>query len=454
MKKSWQILIWSSVIWMGGFAGAAGQQPELSLEEAIRKAKLQNLQLRQQSFLMDAADEEVRQQRADFYPNLQFRTSVSHANEAPRVPIEFQNDTVLARQGTENTFIARFELEQLLYDFGKTRNALSASRNRSRALQYDYSRRIDQLTTEVKMQYYRMLSYQATDSMYAAMIPHQRRLQDIAAKRVQNGVALSPELLKARLEVQRALSDRAVTRSSYLKSRVQLALLMGSEEQFRAVGGLPSLVDTGDMMSYYGTLLQLARTHRSDLDQVEARVSEQHNLARAYAALRYPTLMLQSDFSYFGPEAFGYYSGLSSRGLNPVNWKIGVGFTYTLFNGGRNNAMRKQALAMQSHYKEQLNQLEKQIGAEIRQYLSSLESLREVRQSNEALVEQARASAELSRVSYRNGAIPELEYIRAQLPVAEARITLQETRLQIAEILVQLELTIGADPSTIIQIAK
>jgi len=292
------------------------------------------------------------------------------------------------------------------------------------------------------------------DSVYTTLLVHQRRLEAITDERVKNGVALQPEVLTTRLDVQRAVSDRAMMQGNYRNNRVQLAMLMGSEPDFSPVGQLPELADSGSLMPYYEALLQMARIHRTDLDRVQAQVSEQHNLARAYSALRYPTLRLQSDFSYFGPEAFGYYSGLSSRGLNPVNWKVGVGFTYTLFNGGRNHAMRERALAMKNHYREQLSGLEQQIGAQVRQYLADLESLREVLRSNEALVKQARANAGLAETSFHNGAIPELDYIRARIPLVQAHITLQRTRLQIAETLTSLELTIGADPATVIRIRK
>lgn len=442
------ILSFFLIFGLSGFENVWAQEKVLTLEEALRMSVTRGSVQKQYEYAREAAQQGIQVQKADYLPTFQFRTSVSHANEAPRIPVEFENDTVLARQGTKNTFISRFELNQVIYDFGKTRNNVSAARYQAQSVNAEFDQKKFDLRNEVRQQFYNSLYYQNVDSIYTEVIPYSRELAQINEERMKNGVALSPEVLKAQVDLQKMQAQRASAESGYRKALDQLAYLTGQEDnRFKTTGKLPELPVQNDLSIYYNELYQRALRNRADIDQLEFMSKQQDATAKSIEALKYPTLMLQSDFSYFGPDAFGYYSGLSSRGLNPVNWRVGVGFTYTIFDGSRIRSQKNQLLALKAQYQEEANQLEQQIGTEIRTLLNDLENLRILEQNNRMLNEQINANIALVKTSYDNGNVPRIEYIKAIIPRASARAELQKTKSDIAQVLVELERAVGTDIS-------
>lgn len=428
---------------------AFGQQNILTLQEAIQQALENNALIKQRDYAFKAANYNVAEQQSNYYPNLLFRTNVSHANEAPRIPVEFKTDTVLARQGTQNTFIARFELSQLVYDFGKTKHGIKAARYGASAKNDELRRQKHQITVEVKRQYYRSLAYQNVDSIYQSIIPLNQDLRTINEQKLKNGVALSTDVLRSQSDLQNALANLTMAKNEINKSHDQLVMLTGlTTDNFRTTGtlpGVPGYFSKIDKRQLYERLLIAALKNRQDIRQAEFMSKQQDELSRVYATQNYPTLMLQSDFSYFGPDAFGYYSNLSSRGLKNYNWRVGIGFSFNLFDGLRARSQKQQSLNLKKQFEEQAMQLRLQISARIKSTLSDLQNIQMLVRSNKAVLEQTLANLKIVEASYKNGAVPEINLIQARIPVAEARATLVKNQYEMIQSLLVLEETVGTD---------
>lgn len=426
------------------------QQKVLTLEEALSMVDSKGSLVVQREYAREAVDQDIRLQKADYWPTLQFRANVSHANEAPRIPVEFENDTVLARQGTRDTFISRFELNQMVYDFGKTRHAIDAAQWHARAVDAGFDQQTAGLRNQVREQFYRSIYYQELDSVYAEIVPFAKELKQISEVKLANGAALSPEVLQAQVELQDLQARQVAAQSEYRKTLVQLAYLTGQPSiDFATSGDLPTLPDEQNLNAFFPELYQLALEYRPDIDQLSFQSKQQVALSKSIDALKYPTLMLQSDFSYFGPDAFGYYSNLSSRGLDPVNWRIGIGFTYTLFDGFRIRSQKNQALALHKQYREQGIRLEEQVATQIKVLLGDLENLRVLAKSNQLLIDQINSNIATAKTAFKNGDIPRIEYVKTEIPLASAKAAMLKTRSDIAQILVQLEATVGTDISAV-----
>ncbi|SMO49139.1 TolC family protein [Fodinibius sediminis] len=422
------------------------QQQILTLDEALSLAEEEGSLKGQYDHAREAARQDLLLQKADYWPTLQFRVNLSHANEAPRIPVEFENDTALARQGTRNTFISRLELSQMVYDFGKTRHAVDAARMQTQLVSAEYDQQHLQLRRQVRRFFYQSLYYQKLDSVYAEVLPLARELARIHDVRIQNGVALSAEALEARVTLQNIMSQQTVARNEYRRSLVQLASLTGRQHiNFETRGPLPAGPGRQELSGLHARLYQEATELRADIGQLQVKSRQQAALAKSIEALKYPTLILQSDFSYFGPEAFGYYSGLSSRGLDPVNWRVGIGFTYPLFDGRRIQSQKNRALALQKEYREQAYRLERQISSEIQAALSHLENLYVLAGQNRLLVDQSEANIATAEQALAYGNISRMEYLKIMMAKTSAAAALLKTKSDIAGALLDLETTVGKE---------
>ena len=457
--KSMRVIILATIfLFASFFQHQAKAQETLSLKDAIQLALEHNALIKQSNYAIDAAQFGVAEQQANYYPNILFRTSVSHANQAPRIPIEFKTDTVLARQGTQNTFIARFELNQMVYDFGQTKHSIEAARYGAVAQKNNLQQQKHEIVVNVKQQYYRSLAYQKIVSIYQSIIPLNKSLRAINEAKLKNGVALSTEVLRSQSDLQQALSDVTMAKNEINKSLDQLAMLTGmTVPDFRTTGFLPKIADypvnrITQKQNLFERLYATALQNRPDIRQTESLSKQQGELSRVYASQKLPTLMLQSDFSYFGPDAFGYYSSLSSRGLKNYNWKVGLGFTFNIFDGSRIKSQQKQSISRKNQYQEQGRQLRLQIGARIKSILSDLHNLQTLLESNRSILEQTETNLKLVETSFKNGAVPQINYIQAKIPVAQAQANVVKNKYDILQTLLLLEETVGTDLNNILTI--
>ncbi len=322
---------------------------ELSLHDAIQLAVKKNNTIQQQYFQIEAARQRLNFQKADLYPVLDIQTGLSHANEASRIPVEFLSDTVLAKLGTQNTLVARLQLHQTLTNFGKTKHSIAAVRYELESQKMRYKQLLNNVTNTVKQEYFKAILYQKLDSLYNSLIPVSEKLAEINDERLKNGVALTPEILRTQVDLQNLIARKAKALNEWNKSHAQLSILIG-QETFSVSGSekIPEINQSVNMLSFYHEILNRALLERQDIKVLELQQKKQKELGTVATAQKHPNLLLYGDFSYFGPEAFGYYSNLSSRGLKNYNWRIGLTLNYTIFDGFRSRSQKKKL----SHYEK------------------------------------------------------------------------------------------------------
>lgn len=416
----------------------------LTLDDAIQLAVKNNSSLRQQYFQIEAARQRLNFQKADKYPVLDIQTGLSHANEASRIPVEFLSDTVLAKLGTQNTLTARLQLHQTLTDFGKTKHSISAVRYELESQKIRYKQIANNVTSAVKQEYYKMITYQKLDSLYQSMIPISEKLAKINEERLKNGVALTPEVLRTQIDVQNLIARQTTATSEWNKSYTQLSILTGQDTY--SISGSekpPELSGNVNLHSFYDEILNKALLERQDIRVLELQQKKQKELGNVAITQKRPTLLLFGDFSYFGPEAFGYYSNLSSRGLKNYNWRIGLTLNYTLFDGFRSRSQKREALALQRGYGEATNDLKTEIGGRIKSILSELNNLRVLLRKNKLVYQQAKSSLGIYKASFENGSVSEQDYTEALIPAAYAEASLIETRYKMTQALIELEQIAG-----------
>ncbi len=205
---------------------------ELSLHDAIQLAVKKNNTIQQQYFQIEAARQRLNFQKADLYPVLDIQTGLSHANEASRIPVEFLSDTVLAKLGTQNTLVARLQLHQTLTNFGKTKHSIAAVRYELESQKIRYKQLLNNVTNSVKQEYFKAILYQKLDSLYNSLIPISEKLAEINDERLKNGVALTPEILRAQVDLQNLIARKAKALNEWNKSHAQLSILIGQGSIF------------------------------------------------------------------------------------------------------------------------------------------------------------------------------------------------------------------------------
>ncbi len=422
---------------------AHAQATPLTLEAAIARAEANNPLIRQQRFAAEAAVQRVRLQKAAYLPVLAFTTGVARANVPPQIPIPLDGELRTVEAGSVNSMQLRLSLDQVLFDFGKTKHALAAARYEEDAREAAYDRQVVDVLLQIKMQFYRARFYSRLDSLYGAAIPLAEELGRLSEARVANGAALPIDVLRAQVDLQDARARQAAARGETQKSLQQLAGLLGQEQpDFVAVGALPALPEGLDPALLYDDLYRQALASRQDIRQLAIQGRQQEELVRAAEAQGKPTLLLQGSASYLGPKSV---FGVDAPGLTTFNARIGVSLTYNLLGPYTARLKAQEVRALGGQVAEQQRHLRLLISTQIRTLLSELTSQQAVLASSQALAEQARANVRLLDIDYRNGAASLLDYTNALLTDASAQAALEQARFNIALALLQLESTVGSE---------
>jgi outer membrane protein len=315
-------------------------------------------------------------------------------------------------------FRARVGASQLLFDRA-TVERLRAARDTAVAAGLDAEHAGDLAATAAGAAWLRLAGAQETviarveDSVTAFA------LRDVARSLVDAGTA--PRIDRTRSETQAAavLLRIAVARNERDRARLDLAravdlppgtpLVVAADARFVS-DSLPADIDAA---------IALAKSHRVDL---AAERERQLVLERGLTAIR----------SEFIPTvaASGYVqtSGVSTSDLAGT-WNIGVGLTWSLFDGfGRARRVDEQQLRIDAG-KVRLHDLEAQVEADVRQAALDLASSRDQLALANDGVRLAEEELSEARERFTAGVAGSVETTNAQAELATARDALIQARL-------------------------
>jgi outer membrane protein TolC len=184
-----------------------------------------------------------------------------------------------------------------------------------------------------------------------------------------------------------------------------------------------------------GPLVESARTTRQERRALERRVAAADAQRDSAAAGRLPTIQFLGGVDYARPNAKIF----PRADVAQESWDVGVGATWSLWDGGRTDAEVAQARALSQAASERLAEFDSQLGVEVRQRALELES---AVAAIEAATSGVTAAADARRVvdeRYRAGVIAGIEVLDSEYALLQAQLDL--TRAQATVRLAEARLT-------------
>jgi outer membrane protein TolC len=173
-----------------------------------------------------------------------------------------------------------------------------------------------------------------------------------------------------------------------------------------------------------GPLVESARATRQERRALQQRVTAADAQRDAAAAGRLPTVQFLGGVDYARPNPKIF----PRADVAQDSWDVGVGATWSLFDGGRTGAEVAQARAVSQAASERLAEFDSQLSVEVRQRALELES---AVASVAAGTSGVTAAADARRVvdeRYRSGVIAGIEVTDAEYALLQAQLDL--TRAQ------------------------
>jgi len=394
------ILGWILLL-LPGVPAVAGAGEGVDFPAAVDAALRNNALLSAAGFEAQAAREDARAARGLYLPRLNFeekfvRTNVPAEAFALKLNEERLADSDFAdvRNFNEappiNDYIATVTLEQPLFAPKAWLGRGMASRE-YRARELDLARRKEEVLFQVFSAYLDLLTSKESREVAERGFSDAREHHRIAETMEKNGMGLASDLLRAKVFLAKAESDRVTAENRVVLARTALGLAMGETggAQVDAVAPVPPLPERGVLEERIAAL----RKERADLRAFSLRIENAGDQVTFEKSGYLPTVGVSGAYQVDGQD--GPFS--------PDNrtWKVGVGLSWNLFDGLRREAAVAKAAAGRSGAKEYFRGASDRAAFEVTQAWLGVEESTQRLAIARAAVEAAEEGARLVKASRR-----------------------------------------------------
>jgi outer membrane protein TolC len=388
---------------------------------AVARALANNHALVAAGFEWKAAAREADIARGLYLPSLTFeerfiRTNVpaevfAHKIDQERLAAsDFASVDTFNKPSPINDFMTVFTLEQTLFAPKVHLGSRMAVRE-AEAKGLDFERAKEEAVFRVLAAYLEVLSAKESVRTADKAVADVREHVRIAKARESSGTGLASDVLRAGVSLASAESRLVTEESRLALARRGLALAMGEKEETEAdaAGPLPPLPDDGTIEGRVTSAL----SRRRDLGAAALR-AENAATEVSYRKSEYlPTLGVTGKYRFDGQD--GPFS--------PDNrsWNVGVGLSWTLFDGYRREASVARARALRERAKADYEGARGEAAFQVaRAYLAVQEAGRR-REIARASIAAAEEGTRLIRSRYENQLARMVDLLDAQTALDAAR---------------------------------
>jgi outer membrane protein len=397
----------------GGLAQAEEILPPpgkpLTLEQCIAIGLRYNPSLRASQETVDAQKARVEQALAAYYPQVNFNASYNTATT------NFANTTSGARGSNYSWTLTDIysmgpNLNQLIYDFGRTSSSVQINRENVKASQQDVLTQKQNVVLNIKIAYYAVLQAQALIKVAEeTLIQNQKRLEQAKAF-YQAGTR--PKIDVTNAEVNLANVELALirTKNNFQVARITLNTAMGLRTDLSFA--IDQNIDLKPKIIPLDEIMASAYAKRPEIQQLKAKERSQEASVQLAQTSYYPT---------FSGNASNLYRTYNVPNDMVWDWTFGVTLSIPIFSGFSSPNQVAEARAVLRNLQAQEENLKQIIGLETEQaYLSLREAIERIGVTEKAL-DQAKENYDLASGRYQVGVGQPLEITDAEVTLANAR---------------------------------
>jgi outer membrane protein len=409
------ICVITAVLTMCALGRVAAQGPpilRLTLEEALAKAVETSHRLAEARARETAAQAGVAVRESAERPTVTANAGYTRTNHV--LPFSVPSPSgipLLVYPDVPNNYSTRLEMRWPIYTGGRTDALERAARAEAEAVGAERQTAQADLRLEVTRAYWALVTAQASLDVLEQGVARSQAYVNDANQRFMAGL-VPPN------EVSSAAAQEARSRMLAIEARTQ-------RDVTSADLGRATAVDSTQRLDI-APLVESARAARQERRVLQRRVAAADAQRDAAAAGRLPTVQFLGGVDYARPNPKIF----PRADVAQDSWDVGVGATWSLWDGGRTVAEVAQARAASQAASERLAEFDSQLSVEVRQRALEVES-------TVASVAAARsgvtAAADARRVvdeRYRAGVIAGIEVLDAEYALLQAQLDL--TRAQAA----------------------
>jgi outer membrane protein len=425
------ICVITAVLTMCALGRVAAQGPpilRLTLEEALAKAVETSHRLAEARARETAAQAGVAVRESAERPTVTANAGYTRTNHV--LPFSVPSPSgipLLVYPDVPNNYSTRLEMRWPIYTGGRTDALERAARAEAEAVGAERQTAQADLRLEVTRAYWALVTAQASLDVLEQGVARSQAYVNDANQRFMAGLVPPNEVSSAAAQEARSrmLAIEARTQRDVTSAELARLIGVGPDQPLEPTAdlGRATAVDSTQRLDI-APLVESARAARQERRVLQRRVAAADAQRDAAAAGRLPTVQFLGGVDYARPNPKIF----PRADVAQDSWDVGVGATWSLWDGGRTVAEVAQARAASQAASERLADFDSQLSVEVRQRALEVES-------TVASVAAARsgvtAAADARRVvdeRYRAGVIAGIEVLDAEYALLQAQLDL--TRAQ------------------------
>lgn len=417
-------------------AGASARQP-LTREQAEQLALRNNPRVTEAGLLALAQKEVVTENRAGYLPGLNAALTAERAEEGSRL-----SSGALSASRLLNHAGTGVALNQLITDFGRTRNLVASSSFQAKAADQSTLATREEIVLAADLAFYRALEAQATlavaQSTVQARASVNEQVTALTASKLKS--TLDQSFSEVNLSQAQLLQMDAQNQSDAAMASLNEILGSAADQQYGLVdesGPLSAVPASAD------DLIAQAMARRPDLQALRLTHESDVRFARAQRDQLLPAISALGVVGYtpWDPPDNGTDYFLE-------NWYggAGVNLSVPVFEGFRYHAEAREATYRARAAEERTRQLTDTIARDVRTaWLAANTSFQRIAVTQK-LVDQASTALQLAQTRYTLGLSSIVELSQAQLDQTQAQIANTNARYQYESDLAALRFQTATQP--------
>jgi len=397
---------------------AQGEGNKLSLQECIETALKNQPSMLAARANIDAGRGRQTQAASPYYPQVSASTGYSESRQLGGM---FGGDS------TTKGYTTTLQVNQLIYDFGKTGNAYDAAQWGTRSSEQDAERISQEVVLNVKQAFFALL--QADKIVEVA-----QKTVEQTESHLKQAQAFFHAGSKPRFDVTRAEVDVNNARLNLInaKNSVRIRTIALNNAMGVHPGQPTQIIDALPPIPPLPTLEQAqadALKSRPEFNKAEADIEAARARVKAEESNYLPTVSASGAYNWangttetnFGGQSLPGFSGQSIQSDLQNSWNAGITLTVPLFQGGLTRGRVSEARANLLALEAQRSTIRQSILLELNQAFADIEGATARVEVMESTVKKAQESLELAQGRYEAGFGPYIEVTDAQLAAVNAQ---------------------------------
>ena len=394
----------------------------LTLQQCINTALKNHPAVTAAAGTIRQSESKIGQARAGYYPQINIQSGYSRIGPAP----------TSLRSDPYNYYSNSLNLNQTLFDFGKTSSSVDIQMLTKQSAEADFQNTAASLVLGVKEAYYSFLKAKMSETVAKETVNQFQQHFDVAETFFETGKSSKIDVTSAEVNLSNARIQLISVQNALHIARVNLNKAMGLisapeydvEEQFHLE----------QISISFETALAQAYENRPDLLSTGLKKEALEKSIDLNKKGYLPVLSGSASYGYTGEE------------LNTDNksWNVGVALTFPLFTGLSTKYAVEEARANLDVAKANEESLRQKVYLEVQSaWLNRREAFERI-EAGRIIVRQAEETLELARGRYATGVGSSIEITDAMIKLNNAKMTYITALSDFSVAEANLEKAIGA----------